>query len=351
MRGVRLRSIASVAISILILVLGWSRIQQKVRESPSINDDGILTLDELQNLPAGTLVAVVPQVGGSSPETLGYRILRLALERSGEPFALGYGFTTTDQEQSVQRMASSSHPSRGNPSGLTVGFFGVGKDINARLRPVPIPLFGGLLGVRGLFVNRYRRERFQSVHSLEDLLPSTAIQGIGWSDVGILENAGIRTYTTEPSAILEILNQDRIDFYPKGINELEKQHQLIRRNYPSVELDRHILLAYPFAMMFYVNPDNHRLHRAILTGLRRAHADGSYERLLRTHVFTPWLRRTLRLGDRTVIPIRNPDAVLLTSTVDPSYWIVPWRSLMQGRLRQGDQLCIHDLLRDLCQDP
>jgi hypothetical protein len=347
----QLISLGSVALSLLILVLGWDRIQDKVRQRPTINEDGLLTPDELQDLPPDVLRAVVPRSAGSSTELLTFRILRLSLEKSGERFALGYGEGITDQEAGIQHIAAATVPSKANPNGTTVGIFGIGPEINRRLRPVAIPLVGGLLGLRGLWVNANRLDRFRSVDDLEDLRTAVAVQGIGWSDVEILEQAGIRTYTIDPLYILELLDQDRVDFYPRGISELEQDAALIRRQSRQVGLDRHLILAYPFAIMFYVHPSNERLHRALEKGLRRAHADGSLRRLIDGGVFTPWLRRNLALENRTVITLRNPDQEELMQEVDPSYWLVPWRELSSGHVRTGEELCGYGMLRKLCSGP
>ncbi|MEB3323033.1 MAG: hypothetical protein VKI81_09450 [Synechococcaceae cyanobacterium] len=344
----RLSPLLSFTASLLILVVGWNRIENKVRERPTIAEDSILTSDELANLPPGTLAAVLPQTPGSGPESLGYRILELSLRRSGRPFALGYGSGLTDQEASIQRLEAGPEVSRSNPNGLTVGMFGVGREIHDRLRPIPVPVAGGLLGLRAFWVNRNRADRFRSVVDRQDLDGTVAVQGIGWSDAQILVASGLRTYTTEPSLILDLLSQDRVDFYPKGISELEQDHRLIGRDYPMVELEENLLLAYPFALMYYVHPDNAALAEAIRTGLERAIADGSHRRLLQRHVFTPWLRRKLRLPQRRVISLPNRDDEALLAEVDPRHWLIPWRDFAAGGISRGEQLCATGALEELC---
>lgn len=345
------QSLLSLTASALILVVGWQMINGKVREKPSIQEDSILTPDEIANLPTGTLVAVLPQGESSEPRSFVYRLLQLALSKSGEPHAIGYGNSITDQQASIQRIAASMQPSRQNPTGLNVGLFGVGKEIDRRLKPVPIPALGGLLGLRALWVNSNRVDRFRFVRQRADLGRAIAVQGIGWSDVEVLRAAGIRTYTTETVKILELINQDRVDFYPKGITELEEEAQLIEARYGSVALEKNLLLAYPFAMLFYLHPDNTRLHAAIQRGLERAVRDGSYLKLLNSDVVTPRLRNALRLRGRRVLSLPNPDAAALLKEVDPKYWLVPWKDISQGRLERGEDLCGFPVLQELCGPP
>ena len=45
-------------------------------------------------------------------------------------------------------------------------------------------------------------------------------------------------------------------------------------------LDPHLLIVYPFAGFFYVNPENMELADAIQTGFERVIADGSSQRLV-----------------------------------------------------------------------
>jgi hypothetical protein len=362
----RLRPVLSITVSLLILVVGWWAIDRRVRERPSILEDSILTPDEQALLPPQTLSVVLPQSIDSSPGNLGYRVLKLSLEKSGEPFALGYADAVTDQEASIQRIAASVGPSRANPGGLSVGMFGVGPEIDRRLRAVPIPVAGGLVGLRALWVRRDRAELFGSVEDLEDLDEereigglgglgrgdgAVAVQGIGWSDAAVLRRAGILTHTTEPNQILELLSQGRVDFYPRGVSELEDEARLIRRDHPRLVIERNLLLAYPFALVFYVHPENERLAAVIERGLRRAIADGSYRDLIDEAVFTPWLRSTLRLPERTVISIPNPEVEPRLAAMQADNWLVPWRAIAAGTITEGRQLCATASLRPLCTSP
>ena len=232
-----------------------------------------------------------------------------------------------------------------------MGLFGVGKEIQRSLSQCRFPPWADLVGLRALWVNSNRVDRFRFVRQRADLGRAIAVQGIGWSDVEVLRAAGIRTYTTETVKILELINQDRVDFYPKGITELEEGYQLIEARYGSVALENNLLLAYPFAMLFYLNPDNTRLHAAIQRGLERAKEDGSYLKLIHSDLVTARLRNALRLRGRRVLSLPNPDAAALLKDVDPKYWLVPWEDMAQGRLERGEDLCRFPVLQELCGPP
>ena len=109
------RSLLSLAASVLILLVGWQRINGKVREKPSIQEDSILTPDEIANLPTGTLVAVLPQ-GESSDDPL----LRLSAAPAGPGEKWRWPChrlwqLITDQQASIQRIGASMEPSKPIP--------------------------------------------------------------------------------------------------------------------------------------------------------------------------------------------------------------------------------------------
>ena len=177
------------------------------------------------------------------------------------------------------------------------------------------------------------------------------MQGIGWSDVEVLRAAGIRTYTTEAVRILELIDQDGVGFYPKGITELEEEWRLIQSRNGSVALEKNLLLAYPFQMLFYLVQDNTKLHAAIQRGPQRTLEDGTFLKLIHSNLVTPLLRNSLSLRGRRVLTRPNPDAIALLNNVDPKFWLMPWSDFAQGRLERGKDLCHFAVLQELCGPP
>ena len=94
---------------------------------------------------------------------------------------------------------------------------------------------------------------------------------------------------------------------------------------------------------------NDRLAGAIQKGFDEIIADGSYQKLLESDVYTPWLREHLALSERRVIFVPNPDAVRGLDAVEPRYWIVPWSQFADGEITNGSQLCEFAALRGLCE--
>ena len=86
---------------------------------------------------------------------------------------------------------------------LTIGVYGAGAALNQHLRPIEIPVAGGILGLRAGWTYREVLPKLATIQDTADLQEIVLLQGLGWSDVEIFDAAGLRTYTcllyTSPS--------------------------------------------------------------------------------------------------------------------------------------------------------
>ena len=336
-------------LTIVIALVGALLIQPRLSERRlKIDDQSILTATEVRSLPAGTLAVVLDRSPGEDHNDFKYRLLELVLKRSGRPFALGLSEVVIAQDEAVAALEQDVASSSRNPFALSVGVYGAGVDLNRRLRPVPIPVTGGILGLRSGWTHRSQIARLATIRTRQDLEDIVLLQGLGWSDVDIFDAAGLRTFTARSEDLFRLVDHQRVQLFPRGIAELEREAQLMASSTSDTALDPHLLLAYPFAGFFYVSPNNQLLADAIQTGFERAIADGSYQRLVEELIFTPWLRRTLVLKNRRVIVLANPVAADVLSAVDSRHWIVPWPELLNGEIETGEQLCAAQKLKALC---
>ena len=189
--------------------------------------------------------------------------------------------------------------------------------MNRRLRPVPIPITGGILGLRVGWTNPTSLADLQVIRSIKDLQRISLVQGLGWSDVEIFDRAGLRTYTARSEKLLRLVNDNRVQLFPRGVAELEAENSMVRSLYPQMVLDSHLLIIYPFAGFFYVAPENTALAGAIQIGFERVIADGSYQRLVEESIMTPWLRRQLQLRSRRILVVHNPEEAEVFADVNP----------------------------------
>lgn len=336
-------------LTVVIAFVGVLLIQPRLSERRlNIDDQYILTATEVRSLPAGTLAVVLDRSPGEDHNDFKYRLLELVLKRSGRPFALGLSEVVVAQDEAIAALEQDVASSSRNPFALSVGVYGAGVGVNRRLLPVPIPVTGGILGLRSGWTHRSQMARLATIRTRQDLGDIVLLQGLGWSDVDIFDAAGLRTFTARSEDLFRLVDHQRVQLFPRGIAELEREVQLMASSTSDTSLDPHLLLAYPFAGFFYVSPDNQPLADAIQTGFERAIADGSYQRLVEDLIFTPWLRRTLVLKNRRVIALANPVAADVLSAVESRHWIVPWPELLNEEIETGEQLCAAQKLKALC---
>ncbi len=92
--------------------------------------------------------------------------------------------------------------------------------MNRRLRAVPIPVTGGILGLRAGWTNQASLAELQTIRSLQDL-------------------QGIRS-----EKLLRLVNDNRVQLFPRGVAELEAEASVVRSLYPQMLLDPHLLIVY-----------------------------------------------------------------------------------------------------------
>ena len=342
-------TLASTVISVLTMLMGAFLIQPRLVERRALVDDQhILTVTEVKALPEGVLAVVLDRSQGQDQSDFRYQLLKLVMERSGRPYSLGLSEQTISQDEAIAALDESGLSHGRNPLAISVGLYGAGLELNRRLQPVPIPATGGILGLRAGWTHRDEVERMASVRSLNDLRNIVLLQGLGWSDVDIFDASGMRTFTARSDDLFRLVDNRRVQLFPRGIAELERDALIVRDTAASTQLDPHLLVAYPFAGFFYVSRSNPALADAIQLGFERAIDDGSYQELVERLILTPWLRRHLQLANRSVVVLPNPVAASVLADVDPTHWIVPWGDLLQGKISSGSELCATPSLRVLC---
>lgn len=337
------------AVTVVIVLLGLLTIQPRLSSRRlTLDERYLLTATEVRALPKDTLAVVLDRSPGQDQNDFKYRLLELVLQRSGRPYALGLSEQIVAQDEAVAALEHGAGDSGRNPNALSVGVYGAGIDVNRRLLAVPIPVTGGILGLRAGWTHRSQIERLATIKTAEDLRSVVLLQGLGWSDVDIFDASGLRTYTARTEDLFRLVDNRRVQLYPRGVAELEREVSLMEDTTSDTGLDPNLLIAYPFAGFFYVNRANQPLAEAIRVGFDRAIADGSYQKLVEELILSPWLRRNLALTGRTVIVLPNPVAADVLADVDPSHWIVPWRDLLEGEIVTGAQLCAEQRLQVLC---
>ena len=217
-------TLLTAGLTVVIALLGASLIQPRLNERRlDLDDQYILTATEVRSLPAGTLAVVLDRSPGEDHNNFKYRLLELVLKRSGRPFALGLSEVVVSQDQAVAALEQGNANSSRNPLALSVGLYGADVDLNRRLRAVPIPVTGGILGLRSGWTHRSQIERLAAIRTKQDLRDIVLLQGVGWSDVNIFDSAGLRTFSARSENLFRLVDHQRVQLFPRGIAELERE--------------------------------------------------------------------------------------------------------------------------------
>lgn len=243
-------------------------------------------------------------------------VLELALSKSRATFG-DYQLMPADlgmqQARALDSLLSKRH--------LDVVWTITSREREQQLLPIRIPLDKGLYGYRALLIRAGDQPRFDAVRQLKDLAPLIAGQGHDWPDTKILRANGLRVETNSRYiSSFEMLARGRFDYFPRGVSEIGPELQQHRDL--SLALEQRLLLYYPSAMYFFVNPQATQLAARLQQGLEAALADGSFDRLFNQH---PAMREALRLlrQERQLLVLTNPLLPEQTPINVARYWYRP----------------------------
>ncbi|GAA0299780.1 transporter substrate-binding domain-containing protein [Psychrosphaera haliotis] len=172
-------------------------------------------------------------------------------------------------------------------------------------RPIRIPLLKGLIGYRVSLILKDRLQEFQNIESIDKFRELAAGQGHDWPDYDILK---FNKFSVFPASlygsIIELLHLKRIDHFPRGLNEILREFELM--NDERIMIEPKFILHYPSYVYFFVAMENMRLAERIEKGLLLAQQDGSFNKLFRDFVHFDKLNEVLNLESRKIIELKNP---------------------------------------------
>ena len=143
------QTLASVGISLLVVVAAFLAIRPKFSEGRlRLDNKHLLTPMEVQAIPDGVLPVVLGRDLGDTEREFKTQLLRLIMERSGVDFDFGLTAEDLSQDAAINALASGQLVGEKNPHAITIGAYGAGRALNARLRAIPIPITGEVVGLR-----------------------------------------------------------------------------------------------------------------------------------------------------------------------------------------------------------
>ena len=234
-------------------------------------------------------------------------LVELALKESGQNYIL----KPTEEEMSQTRAARELE--LGN-----IGFIwtGTSAEYEQRFRAVRVPVLRGLDGYRICIINPGRQPAFSAVKTLADLQLLTIGQDPGWSDVKILEAAGLKVVTAPYDSLFNMVERERFDCFLRGAHEAPGEVA----KHPGLAVENEILIVYPFTSFFFVNKNNAALAEALETGLKKAYEDGSFMAHFKSHPAIKAIFEQAQIAQRRRFDIPNPFLTEETKSIPDQYW-------------------------------
>lgn len=192
-------------------------------------------------------------------------------------------------------------------------------ELENELQPIRIPLYKGLLGHRIFLIRADDQARFDNISTLEELKKIPIGQGRGWADTEILKLNGFTVYTpTKFDSLMYMLDGARFDAFPRGI--FEPFREVTKYNQLQLAVETKFLLVYKMPYYLFVSPQNKSLANDLESGLKKAIADGSFEKLFNDN---PNVQEALKNGNmqnRTTFYLENPKLPPQTPVAIEEYW-------------------------------
>lgn len=177
---------------------------------------------------------------------------------------------------------------------------------NKTLLPIEFPLLGGGLGLRGFVIQESKRERFESITSLQQLQSLVLCQGLNWPDALILRDAGLTVYEVPHfDAMLSMVELGRCDAMPLSVYEGYSELKAVSDDFPKLIFFTDVVLQYDLVMNFYVNSDQTALRDALLPALIQMYDSGVYAQILETHQLTRMTNQLWQKKGHSIIPVKT----------------------------------------------
>lgn len=243
------------------------------------------------------------------------KLLDLALKKTEPEYGPGRVYVT-----SINLVQGRALEELNITHSIDVDWAGTNIEREQELRPIRIPLIGGLLGYRVPVIRRANLKTFSEIRSLAELQKFTVIQGAHWPDADILERAGLPVHrVTEFNLMYPMLQHDRVDYFLRGVNEVYAEVAKVADK-ELIAFDS-LLISYKLPMYFFTALRDEALAERIEKGLRKAIDDGSFRLFMMTHPATAPIFPLSRFDDATILTVPNPELPTLTPLDDKTLWI------------------------------
>jgi hypothetical protein len=204
---------------------------------------------------------------------------------------------------------------------VDVGSAFIDSNMVNRFYIIDYPILQGILGYRISFINAKKKKKWEN-----QLTPKMIIRDFKagfveeWRDYKILEENGIEIVGTNSyTNLFPMLDYNRFDYFPRGINEIWNEYDKFSTEFPSLFIEENYSFYYPFPVNFFVNLDDPTLAKIIEKGLEIADKDGSLKKLFWRFHKDDLLRS--KLNQRTIIRFKNSNRINDIPADKEQWWL------------------------------
>ncbi|WP_165777047.1 substrate-binding periplasmic protein [Paremcibacter congregatus] len=223
------------------------------------------------------------------------RLLEEALARSGAHYRARASGVSMLQGRALRQLEEAQ--------GIDVMWSMTSVAREAKLLPIRIPIYKGLISWRLFLIHESQAVRFNQIKDLASLKQRVAGQVHDWPDKQILQANGFSVYGSSTyGSLFRMLAQKRIDYFPRSLIEIwdeAAQHQAA-----GLMVEPSFLIRYPSASYFFVRRGDHALAEALSQGLEMMIQDGSFDRLFME--FHGNLIKKAAIEDLVIFDLDNP---------------------------------------------
>ncbi|QIR13150.1 substrate-binding periplasmic protein [Shewanella aestuarii] len=203
---------------------------------------------------------------------------------------------------------------------LDVIWAGTNLEREQQFAAIPIPLIGGLLGIRVPVIRQESLSQFEAITSADELKQLEACQGSQWPDTDILAFNGYKVERVISFNLMySMLQQGRCDYFLRGMNEVYAELTApANKNLIAFE---GIVLRYPLPMYFFVAKNNQALQQRITLGLQRMVDSGELNAFIKQHPTTRDIFPLTQFSQSLIFELTNP---MLPSSIpidDAALWL------------------------------
>lgn len=247
------------------------------------------------------------------PETVLRKALDATLESDGQ-YIVTYAPTSMVRNRALTEIITGEQ--------LNVHIAATRNQWEERTIPIRVPILKGLLGYRLFLVHKKDLPKFNELKDIGELKKLRAGAGAQWTTTMVLREAGFDVVTgTDYEGLFGMLNSNRFDYFPRGVNEIFAEFESRKSQYPNLHIEPTKAMYFPTPSYFFVSPKYPKLADRIRRGLQLIVLSGVFDKLFE-EAYGDAIAQA-NLNGRLIFAFENPLLPAQTPLDQPELWFSP----------------------------